>query len=78
MRKKINCSESITCIEPKWNVGDKVVVNFIGSRHESVIIEKKKHPSQDRWIYKVRDLHDGTVIPYVGYSGSEKFANIIE
>ena len=57
-------------------IGDKVTVFFLGSEHESEIIEIKQHPQRhEDTIFTVRAT-DGLIIPYVGVDGSERFANI--
>ena len=61
--------------KPKFNVDDKVVVTFLGMERNAIVIAVRQHPSHPRWIYKVRDSH-GTIIPWVGLDGAEKFANI--
>lgn len=62
--------------KPKFKIGERVTVDFIGGKHEVTLTELKKNPQHiDRWIYKgVSD--SGLTIPYIGVDGSEKFANI--
>ena len=60
----------------RYKLGDKVTVFFLGSEHESEIIEIKQHPQRhEDTIFTVRAT-DGLIIPYVGIDGSERFANI--
>ena len=60
-----------------YKIGDKVTVFFLGSVHESEIIEIKQHPSNhENLIFTTRDVN-GLIIPYVGLEGSERFANIL-
>ena len=60
----------------RYKIGDKVTVFFLGSEHESEIIEIKQHPQRhEDTIFTVRAT-DGLIIPYVGVDGSERFANI--
>lgn len=61
--------------KPKFKIDDKVVVTFLGMDRDAVVIAVRQHPSHPRWIYKVRDSY-GTIIPWVGLDGAEKFANI--
>jgi len=69
--------ESPVMPKPKFKVGEQVTVNFLGALKECIILEQTKNRYHiDRWIYKVKETKTGTVIPYVGINGSEKFANI--
>jgi hypothetical protein len=63
--------------KPKYKVGETVLVDFIGTVRSAEIIECRQHPSQPRWIYKVKD-RTGTIIPWVGINGQEQFSNIVE
>lgn len=79
-KKKIEEEVATTPVKlpkPKYNVGDKVLVDFIGLVRRAEIIAYRQHPSQPRWIYKVKDIA-GTIIPWVGINGQEQFANIVE
>lgn len=61
----------------QFKIGQVVKVDFIGVIHLATILEL--HQPKDwpeRWVYKVR-LNDGTLIPYVGIGGTEKFCNIV-
>ena len=60
--------------KPPYKVGDKVIVTFLGSPNEAEIIELRRNA--ERWIYRAKDLHSGTIYVHVGYNGTEKFANI--
>lgn len=63
---------------PIWNIGDKVVLEFLGSKKQGIIQELKKNPQRpERWIYTVKDLLDSTIYTFVGIDKSEKFTNII-
>ena len=63
--------------KPKWKVGEIVPFTFLGAPTLGEIIELKKNPQHiDRWIYKLQEVGDGTIVPYVGIDGSEKWANI--
>jgi hypothetical protein len=63
--------------KPKWKVGEIVPFTFLGAPTLGEIIELKKNPQHiDRWIYKLQEVGAGTIVPYVGIDGSEKWANI--
>jgi len=62
--------------KPRHKIGETVLVNFIGTTVTAEIIECRPHPSQPRWIYKVKDSA-GTIIPWVGVDGQEQFSNIV-
>jgi len=60
----------------KYNVGDNIIVRFLGTRYKAVIKEIREL-SETRSCYTVITLDkDKTYIPYVGEEGSEKYANI--
>jgi hypothetical protein len=63
--------------KPKWKVGEIVPFTFLGAPTIGEIIDLKKNPQHiDRWIYTLREVGAGTIVPYVGIDGSEKWANI--
>jgi len=63
--------------KPKWKVGEVVPFTFLGAPTLGEIIDLKKNPQHiDRWIYKIKEVGAGTIVPYVGVDGSEKWANI--
>lgn len=65
-------------MKPSYKVGDKVMVNFLGSILDAEIIEVKFHPQYpDKGIYTVFSEKTGKYIPYVGENGSEAYANIV-
>lgn len=77
MARKKKIEEEVVLKEmkkPPYKVGDKVIVTFLGTPHNTEIIELRKNA--ERWIYRAKDLYDGTVYVHVGYNGSEKHANI--
>jgi len=60
----------------KYNIGDNIIVRFLGTRYKAVIKEIREL-SETRSCYTVITLDkDKTYIPYVGEEGSEKYANI--
>jgi hypothetical protein len=61
----------------KYKIGDSVTVSFLGQPRPAIIIALRQHPTQPKWIYKVKD-RTGTIIPWVGINNQEQFANIIE
>jgi hypothetical protein len=64
-------------MKPLFKIGDTVTVTFLGSDRICKIIDINTHPvHSDRLIYKAKDIHTNTIIPYIGINGSEKFANI--
>lgn len=60
----------------RYKLGDKVTVFFLGSEHESEIIEIRNHPQRHEDTIFTVQATDGLIIPYVGVDGSERFANI--
>lgn len=69
---------SLTTKPRKYKVGDKVLVDFIGSKYKSTIILLEERFDPHRWVYKVKTDELGWVIPCVGIGKSEQFANIVE
>ena len=63
--------------KPRHKLGESVLVDFIGTVRPATIIECRPHPTQPRWIYKVKD-NTGTIIPWVGIDGQEQFSNIVD
>ena len=60
--------------KPPYKVGDFAIVTFLGTPHKTEIIELRKNA--ERWIYRAKDIRDGTIYVHIGYNGSEKHANI--
>jgi hypothetical protein len=60
--------------KPPYKVGDKVTVTFLSIPRKAEIIELRKNA--ERWIYRAKDIYDGTIYVHIGYNGSEKHANI--
>lgn len=75
--EEVVATTTIKLPKPIYNIGDKVLVDFIGLVRKAEIIAFRQHPSQPRWIYKVKDVA-GTIIPWVGINGQEQFANIVD
>lgn len=62
--------------KPKWKVGDRVSVNFLGQEYDVTLTSLQKNPQHpDRWMY-TGISSKGLVISYIGINNSEKFANI--
>lgn len=65
-------------MKPSYKVGDKVIVDFLGTKLESEITEVKYHPLYpEKGIYTAYAYATGRYIPYVGENGSETYANIV-
>jgi hypothetical protein len=65
--------------KPKFEPGDIVTIDFIGSKRQVVLSGLTKNPQNiNRWIYSGVEVGTGIKIPYIGVNGSEQFANIVE
>ena len=71
--------DTVEMPKPKFEPGDLVTVEFIGSKRRVVLSEIKRNPQNiNRWIYTGIEVGTGMSIPYIGINGSEQFANIVE
>lgn len=63
---------------PQWKPGDRVTVDFIGTKRDVVLADIRKNPqATNRWIYSGIEVGKGIHIPYIGVGNTEQFANIV-
>jgi hypothetical protein len=77
-RRKRKVYDTVEMPRPKYEPGDRVTVDFLGTKRDVVLSEIMKNPQNTmRWMYSGIEVGTGLNIPYIGIGNTEDFANIV-